>query len=48
MTSHDFIDRAAAKDTKLNHVEPGGPSQNARIERFNRTNRHEVLDAYVF
>jgi putative transposase len=46
--SQVFADWCAEHGIKLNYIQPGKPNQNAYIERFNRTYRHEVLNAYVF
>ena len=32
----------------LNHIQPGKPQQNAYVERYNRTVRHEWLDLHIF
>ena len=46
--SQVFASWCREKEVKLNYIQPGKPNPNAYIERFNRTFRHEVLDAYGF
>ena len=48
MRGHDLAEWASARGIALNYIQPGEPDQNAYIERFNCTYRHEVLDAHVF
>lgn len=49
----EFISTALAEwaechQVQLDFIQPGTPTQNSYIERFNRTYRDEILNMYVF
>lgn len=46
--SHRLATWAKERNIRITHIQPGKPAQNAYIERFNRTFREDVLDAYLF
>ncbi|MEO0476893.1 MAG: transposase [Planctomycetota bacterium] len=43
-----MADWAEENKVELVPIEPGKPTQNAYVERYNRTFRQEVLDVYAF
>ena len=43
-----LVDWANEQQITLMYIQPGKPTQNAYVERYNRTVRHEWLDMHMF
>lgn len=46
--SKEFREWCAGNNIQVQYIQPGKPMQNGYIERFNRTFRENILDAYLF
>jgi len=46
--SHHMAGWARRHAVRIHFIQPGKPAQNGFVERFNRTYREDVLDAYMF
>jgi putative transposase len=46
--SGKLLEWAETRGISIRHIQPGKPQQNAHIERYNRTIRHEWLDQDIF
>lgn len=47
-TAYHYLDWCKRNEIKPLFIQPGKPQQNGFVERFNRTFREDVLDAYIF
>jgi len=47
-TATTFVEFCQSENIFIKYIQPGKPVQNALIERFNRTFRKDVLDAFIF
>lgn len=47
-TSIEFTEWCRQKQINIKYIQPGRPMQNGFIERFNKTYREDILDAYLF
>ena len=45
--SRKLMEWAETRKITIQHIQPGQSQQNAYIERYNRTVRHEWLDQYI-
>ena len=48
LISANLAEWAEEHDVELQFIQPGKPTQNSYVERFNRTFRDEILNMYVF
>ena len=48
IVSNMFHEWCRANEINIKYTQPGCPTQNSYIERFNGSYRRAVLDAYVF
>lgn len=46
--SQVLVDFCEARGIELRYIQPGKPNQNGYVERFNKTYRDDVLNAYLF
>lgn len=48
LVSSTLLSWAEKRGIAIRHIQPGKPQQNAYVERYNRTVRHEWLGQYLF
>ena len=46
--SQVLVDFCEEREIELRYIQPGKPNQNGYVERFNKTYRDDVLNAYLF